>query len=92
MTTMVADTRAVFQREMSLVLRDPFSVIFSLVQPLVFLGLFGPLLAGSVAVLPCASLAAAVGHLTGRTPIEPLRAPAAAPADDPVRQLPDWRT
>ena len=37
-----------FQREMSLVLRDPFSVIFSLVQPLVFLALFGPLLAGSV--------------------------------------------
>ena len=28
MSTMVADTRAVFQREMSLVLRDPFSVIF----------------------------------------------------------------
>ena len=35
-------------REMLLVLRDPFSLIFSLVQPLVFLGLFGPLLAGSV--------------------------------------------
>ena len=48
MSTLVWDTRAVFQREMSLVLRDPFSVIFSLVQPLVFLGLFGPLLAGSV--------------------------------------------
>jgi ABC-2 type transport system permease protein len=48
MSTLVADTRAVFQREMSLVLRDPFSVIFSLVQPLVFLALFGPLLAGSV--------------------------------------------
>ena len=48
MSTVVADTRAVFQREMSLVLRDPFSVIFSLVQPLVFLALFGPLLAGSV--------------------------------------------
>ena len=48
MSTLVFDTRAVFQREMSLVLRDPFSVIFSLVQPLVFLGLFGPLLAGSV--------------------------------------------
>jgi ABC-2 type transport system permease protein len=48
MSTLVADTRAVFQREMSLVLRDPFSIIFSLVQPLVFLGLFGPLLAGSV--------------------------------------------
>src|SRR4029450_8031159 len=48
MTTVIADTRAVFQREMSLVLRDPFSIIFSLVQPLVFLGLFGRLLAGSV--------------------------------------------
>jgi ABC-2 type transport system permease protein len=46
--SMVSDTRAVFLREMSLVLRDPFSVIFSLVQPLVFLGLFGPLLAGSI--------------------------------------------
>ena len=33
---------------MSLVLRDPFSLIFSLVQPLVFLALFGPLLAGSI--------------------------------------------
>ena len=46
--TLVTDIRAVFTREMSLVLRDPFSVIFSLVQPLVFLALFGPLLAGSV--------------------------------------------
>ena len=46
--SMVSDSRAVFSREMSLVLRDPFSVIFSLVQPLVFLGLFGPLLAGSI--------------------------------------------
>ena len=26
--------------------RDPFTLIFSLVQPLVFLGLFGPLLIG----------------------------------------------
>jgi len=43
-----SDIRAVFLREMSLVLRDPFSVIFSLVQPLVFLALFGPLLAGSI--------------------------------------------
>lgn len=46
--TLFTDIWAVFLREMSLVLRDPFSVIFSLVQPLVFLGLFGPLLAGSV--------------------------------------------
>ncbi len=48
MSTLVSDTRAVFLREISLVLRDPFSIIFSLVQPLVFLGLFGPLLAGSI--------------------------------------------
>ncbi len=48
MSTLVSDSRAVFIREISLVLRDPFSIIFSLVQPLVFLGLFGPLLAGSV--------------------------------------------
>jgi ABC-2 type transport system permease protein len=46
--SLVADITAVFLREISLVLRDPFSIIFSLVQPLVFLGLFGPLLAGSV--------------------------------------------
>ena len=46
--SLVTDIWAVFTREMSLVLRDPFSVIFSLVQPLVFLALFGPLLAGSV--------------------------------------------
>ena len=47
-TACSSDTCAVFQREMFLVLRDPFSVIFSLVQPLVFLGLFGTLLAGSI--------------------------------------------
>ena len=46
--SLLSDTLAVFQREMMLVLRDPFSVIFSLVQPLVFLGLFGTLLAGSI--------------------------------------------
>ena len=48
MSTFVGDTRAVFTREMMLVLRDPFSLMFSLLQPLVFLALFGPLLAGSV--------------------------------------------
>ncbi len=47
-SSLLADTRSVFTREMFLVLRDPFSVIFSLVQPLVFLGLFGTLLAGSI--------------------------------------------
>lgn len=42
----VHDTGAVFTREILVVLRDPFSLIFSLLQPLVFLGLFGPLLGG----------------------------------------------
>jgi len=46
MSTVITDTRSVFMREMLLILRDPFSLIFSLVQPLVFLGLFGPLLSG----------------------------------------------
>lgn len=44
----VGDTQAVFVREILLVLRDPFTLIFSLLQPLVFLGLFAPLLAGSL--------------------------------------------
>ena len=35
-------------RELRPVVREPFSVVFGLIQPLVFLGLFGPLLAGSV--------------------------------------------
>jgi ABC-2 type transport system permease protein len=43
----VADTGAVFTREILLVLRDPFTLIFSLLQPLIFLGLFGPLLTGA---------------------------------------------
>lgn len=41
------DTWNVLSRELKPVLRDPFSLIFSLLQPLVFLGLFGPLLVGS---------------------------------------------
>ena len=41
------DTAAVFVRETRPLVRDPFSVVFSLVQPLVFLGLFGPLLVGA---------------------------------------------
>ena len=44
----VADTRAVFIREVLLLLRDPFSLVFSLLHPLIFLGLFGPLLTGAV--------------------------------------------
>ena len=42
----VRDTAAVFLREFLVILRDPFTLIFSLLQPLVFLGLFGPLLDG----------------------------------------------
>lgn len=44
----LGDTWAVFTREILLVLRDPFTLIFSLLQPLIFLALFGPLLTGAV--------------------------------------------
>jgi ABC-2 type transport system permease protein len=44
MTTLVADTVTVFSRELRPVLRNPASVVFSMVQPLVFLALFAPLL------------------------------------------------
>lgn len=40
------DTRNVLTRELRPVLRDPFTLIFSLLQPLIFLGLFAPLLIG----------------------------------------------
>lgn len=43
----VRDTWNVFRRELQPVMHDPFSLIFSLLQPVVFLGLFGPLLVGS---------------------------------------------
>jgi ABC-2 type transport system permease protein len=43
-TTLVTDTATVFVRELRPVLRDPFSIIFSMVQPLFFLALFAPLL------------------------------------------------
>lgn len=43
----VRDTWNVFRRELQPVLHDPFSLIFSLLQPVVFLGLYGPLLIGS---------------------------------------------
>ena len=46
MTSLVADTRVVFSRELRPLLRDPFSVIFSMIQPLFFLALFAPLLPG----------------------------------------------
>ncbi|MBK8446197.1 MAG: ABC transporter permease [Micropruina sp.] len=44
------DTWHVLTRELKPVLRDPFTLIFSLVQPLVFLGLFAPLLIGQSGV------------------------------------------
>lgn len=45
---LVRDTGIVLHRELRPMLRDPFSVIFGLIQPLVFLALFGPLLVGSL--------------------------------------------
>lgn len=42
--TPIKDTWTVMVRELRPVVRDPFSLIFSLMQPVVFLGLFGPLL------------------------------------------------
>ena len=44
--SVVSDTAAVWTRETLTIVRDPFSLIFSLLQPLVFLGLFAPLLDG----------------------------------------------
>ena len=44
MTNVITDTHTVFSRELRPVLRNPFTVIFSMVQPLVFLALFAPLL------------------------------------------------
>ena len=45
-SSILTDVRNVWWRETLTVLRDPFSLIFSLGQPLVFLALFGPLLSG----------------------------------------------
>ena len=42
--TPLRDTGIVLARELKPVLRDPFSVVFSMVQPLFFLALFAPLL------------------------------------------------
>jgi ABC-2 type transport system permease protein len=42
--TLVTDTMTVMTRELRPTLRNPFSVIFTMVQPLFFLALFGPLL------------------------------------------------
>jgi ABC-2 type transport system permease protein len=47
-STLARDVGIVMLRELRPVLHDPFSLIFGMIQPLVFLALFGPLLAGSV--------------------------------------------
>ncbi|BCJ44776.1 transport permease protein [Actinoplanes ianthinogenes] len=44
MSNLVTDTGVVFSRELRPVLRSPFTIIFSMVQPLFFLALFAPLL------------------------------------------------
>lgn len=44
--TFATDTTTVLDRELKPARRDPFSVVFSMIQPLIFLGLFAPLLAG----------------------------------------------
>lgn len=46
-TNLATDTWNVLVRELRPVTRDPFSALFSLIQPLIFLGLFGPLLVAS---------------------------------------------
>jgi ABC-2 type transport system permease protein len=47
MSTIVTDTVNVMSRELKPVWREPASVLFAMVQPLVFLGLFAPLLPSS---------------------------------------------
>jgi ABC-2 type transport system permease protein len=44
MSSIVTDTSIVLERELRPLVTNPFSIGFTLVQPLVFLGLFGPLL------------------------------------------------
>ena len=44
MTSFVTDVQTVFSRELRPTLRQPFTIIISMVQPLVFLALFAPLL------------------------------------------------
>jgi ABC-2 type transport system permease protein len=44
MSSLVTDTGTVFSRELRPMVRNPFTVVFTMVQPLVFLALFAPLL------------------------------------------------
>lgn len=46
--SLVRDTVIVMVRELRPMVNDPFSVVFSLIQPVFFLALFGPLLAGNL--------------------------------------------
>lgn len=45
---LIRNTSIVAVRELRLITRDPFTLIFSLIQPLFFLALYGPLLGGAV--------------------------------------------
>lgn len=54
--TLVRDTTTVLVRELRPTLRNPFSVIFSMVQPLFFLALFGPLLISVTGIGTAATL------------------------------------
>ena len=47
-SNLARDVGIVMLRELRPVLHDPFSLIFGMIQPLVFLALFGPLLAGTL--------------------------------------------
>lgn len=53
---LVRDTAIVLVRELRPLGRDPFSVLFSMVQPLFFLALFGPLLVSASGLGTAASL------------------------------------
>jgi ABC-2 type transport system permease protein len=53
---LVTDTGIVFSRELRPLARDPFTVVFGLIQPLVFLGLFAPLLTAMTGLGMAASL------------------------------------
>lgn len=61
----VHDTAAVFLREILVVVRDPFTLVFSLLQPLVFLALFGPLLDGMLGAGTIAGTSALQWFLPG---------------------------
>lgn len=45
-TTALRDTRVVLWRELLPIFHEPWGLFFSMIQPVIFLGLFGPLLSG----------------------------------------------